>query len=101
MPWQIRPLEGKYYGTVISGPNDVEIKLWGNLRTWELSEREWAAHGPFETPEDKAEFEREWKCDSHFEDAGDLALARAIVDVLNEAEANGRLPLPQSDGAGQ
>lgn len=81
MTWKILPLDGKYYGTKIEGPGGVIIKVWG-YRLWELSEREREKLGPLADVED----EKEWKSDGHYEDAGDYAVARVIVDALNAAK---------------
>jgi len=78
--YRLKPLSGKYYGTKIEGPNDMEIKIWGN-RIGVPSEREVEDKFPYQPP-DQEELSN-LMCDGHYEDVGDYEIAKVIVNALN------------------
>lgn len=73
-PWSIKPLAGKYYGTVLSDARGRSV-----LSVWaaegDPSHREKERFGKDWTPEKWAEY----CCDTHWESAYCLAMAERIV----------------------
>lgn len=93
LPWQIDPLNGKYYGTTISDSNgEIVCKIWnhkyddpdGNYPS-DRQIKEWE---PFESPKDREEVIREMRCDTHYESTGDYAAALLILSAVNRGITN-------------
>lgn len=89
-PWQVSPLQGKYYGTDIVDADGCDVcRIWDHDRDGpdanRPSARELAKYGPFGSDAERDEFWREYCCDSHYESVGDLAVAEFIVAAVNRS----------------
>jgi len=86
-PWEVGPLDGKYYGTIVYLGDRTGVRVWDHGMSFEPSVRQLAEYGITDWRAATREERYDVTCDTHYETAQDLADAHLVAAAPTLAEA--------------